>query len=128
MTQRERRWFVQSMATRLTIQAREAGFEVVRVEQLRSNRWLLTARDGNGQVVFIMAQQRPLIGSSDVQDLAEVLQLSRQGAGFLLAVDGAFSPEARRTAAELRRHQIHLCTALPANQIAPAGHPALETA
>ena len=111
-------------ATELTRQARDAGYEVVQCEQLRANRWLLRLKDTTGELVLLMAQQRSLLTSADVQDLAELLYLYRCASGMLLAIDGTFSAEARRTATELRRGTIHLCTDLvrtDAAQAAPTG-------
>lgn len=115
-------------AAALTAQVREAGYALVRIEQLRSNRWLLTVRDAEGAQRLVLAQCRPLISSADVHDLAELLRLRRVGGGFLLAIGGSFSPEARRAAAEQRSHQIFLCNQLPARNGPPQGLPALETA
>lgn len=114
---------VHPMAAELTRQARAAGYTVGRIEQLRTNRWLLKLTDAQGAVCMALAQQRPLVTAADVQDLAELLSLQRCPNGILLAVDGAFSPEARRTAAELRRQTIQLCTALPptGEQVLPQG-------
>lgn len=117
-----------TMTARLAGQAREAGYEVVRSEQLRSNRWLLTLRDDDGALALLMVQQRPLLTAADVQDLAELLQCARAARGMLLALDGGFSPEARRTAVELRRRPIQLCTALPPSSQALKAPGALETA
>jgi hypothetical protein len=100
-------------AAELTRQAREAGYTLVRIEQLRTNRWLLTLTDAHGAPWIALAQQRPLVTAADVQDLADMLSLQRCPNGLLLALGGRFSPEARRTAAELCRQAIHLCTALP---------------
>jgi hypothetical protein len=99
-------------ATHLSTMVREAGYQLIRIEQLRTNRWLLLAESPEGKVL-ILAQQRPLIGASDVQDLAEQLRLTPVGIGYLLAMGGRFSPEAQRTAAELRQPQIVLCGSLP---------------
>lgn len=104
---------MQPTAARLAARAREAGYEVARVEQLRTNRWLLTLRDGDGAATLLMVQQRPIVTAADVQDLAELLQCARVPRGLLLAYEGSFSPEARRTAVELRRRPIQLCTELP---------------
>ena len=111
---------VHPTAAELTRQARAAGYTVVRVEQMRTNRWVLTLTDAQGAACLMLAQQRPLISAADVQDLAELLSLQRCPNGMLLAVGGTFSPEARRTAAELRRQTIQLCTDLP-----PTGEQAL---
>lgn len=117
---------VHPSAAELARQARAVGYTVVRVEQLRTNRWLLTLTDAQGALWLALAQQRPLIGAADVQDLAELLSLQRCPQGFLLAMGGTFSPEARRTVGELRRQTIHLCTALPptGEQALPQGRPA----
>jgi hypothetical protein len=104
-------------ATALTATVREAGYQIVRIERLRATRWLIAVDSPEGRAL-IMAQERPLIGASDVQDLAEQLRLGRADVGYLLAVGGRFSPEAQRTAAELRTPRIVLCGKLP-----PAGQP-----
>ena len=41
--------------------ARDAGYRVVVIERLRSNRWLVTLVDGDGHTVLVLAQARPLI-------------------------------------------------------------------
>ncbi|NTV63871.1 MAG: hypothetical protein HGA65_10080, partial [Oscillochloris sp.] len=74
-----------STATTLSTSVREAGYQVVRIEQLRANRWLLVAGAPDGRVL-ILAQRRPLISASDVQDLAEQLRLGRYPLGYLLAL------------------------------------------
>jgi hypothetical protein len=93
--------------------ARDAGYRVTGIEQLRSNRWLLTLSDGNGCTILVLAQARPLIGSADVQDLWELVRLRNPAIGVLLALDGGFSPAAHHTCAELRDRRLHLCTSLP---------------
>jgi hypothetical protein len=95
------------------------------VEQVRSNRWLLTLKDTNEAIILALVQQRPLVSSADVQDLAELLHLRRSDRGILLALGGRFSSDAQRTAHELRQKQIHLCTSLPANPAIPHMQPAL---
>ena len=62
--------------------ARDAGYRVVVIERLRSNRWLVTLVDGDGHTVLVLAQARPLIGSADVQDLAEFVRLRNPTMGF----------------------------------------------
>ncbi|MEI7643887.1 MAG: hypothetical protein WCJ55_06370 [Chloroflexales bacterium] len=99
-------------AIHLSAMVRDAGYHLICIEQLRANRWLLLAESPEGEVL-ILAQQRPLISACDVQDLAELLRLSHANTGYLLAVDGRFSPEAQRTAAELSQPQIVLCGSLP---------------
>lgn len=99
-------------AINLSTIVREAGYQLVRIEQLRANRWLIIADAPDGRLL-ILAQQRPLIGASDVQDLAEQLRLARFPLGYLLGLDGRFSPEAQRTAAELRYPRIVLCGKIP---------------
>jgi hypothetical protein len=103
---------METRTTDLPSLVREAGYQLVRLEQLRTNRWLIVADSDDGRVL-ILAQQRPLISAADVQDLAEQLRLSRIPIGYLLAMDGRFSPEAQRTAAELRQPQIVLCGKIP---------------
>lgn len=99
--------------TELVRQARAAGYTVVRTEQLRTNRWMLLLNDVNAEPLLVLAQQRALISSADVHDLAELLRLQRYPKGFLLAVGGTFSAEARRTVGEIRPQTILLGTALP---------------
>ncbi|MCS7291235.1 MAG: hypothetical protein NZ699_19120 [Roseiflexus sp.] len=101
--------------------AREAGYRVIGIEQLRSNRWLLTLSDGDGRTILVLAQARSLISSADVQDLWELVRLRNPAIGILLALDGSFSPGAHQTCAELRDRRLHLCTSLP-----PAAVPAIE--
>lgn len=119
---------MQVTTAKLTAQVREAGYEVVRCEQLRTNRWLVTARDSEGQTILIMAQQRALVSSADVQDLVEQLQCRRCEKGMLLAIDGNFSNEAWHTATELRRWSLQLCLSLAPSGSAVAGRVRLETA
>lgn len=93
--------------------ARKAGYHVDEVEQLRPNRWLLTLTDGTGARVMLMIQARPLIGSSDVQDLAEIMRLRQAAGAILLAYGGDFTPAAQRTLTELGDARLRLCTTLP---------------
>lgn len=112
----------------LLAQVREAGYELVQAEQPRPNRWLLLLRAPDRELVLVLAQQRPLVGAADVQDLAEALRLRRLPIGVLLALGGRFSAEAQRTAQELRQARIHLALALPPASSAPARAGILETA
>lgn len=93
--------------------AREAGYRVTGIEQLRSNRWLLTLSDSDERTILVLAQARPLIGAADVQDLWELVRLRNPATGILLAIEGVFSPAAQHTCAELRDRRLHLCTSLP---------------
>jgi len=93
--------------------ARNTGYRVIVTERLRSNRWLVTLVDGDGHTVLVLAQARPLIGSADVQDLAEFVRLRNPTMGILLAIGSVFSASAHHTCAELRDRRLHLCTALP---------------
>jgi hypothetical protein len=97
----------------LTQVARQSGYHVVAVEQLRSNRWLLTLNDEAGSVILALIQARPLVSASDVQDMAEIVRLRRPERGFLVAYGGSFSAAAQRTFAELASSRLKLCTALP---------------
>ncbi|MCG8352629.1 MAG: hypothetical protein MI924_33095 [Chloroflexales bacterium] len=108
-------------------QARESGYHVQRVEQLRTNRWLLTVTDSTGATVLILVQKRLLINSADVQDLAELLRLGRYQQGILLVIDGTFSPASHRTAHELSITRISLCTALPKVSPPPQMTPLFES-
>ncbi len=113
--------------TNIVAQAQETGYQVEKVEQVRSNRWLLTLKDSSNAIILALVQQRPLVSSADVQDLAELLHLRRSDRGILLALGGRFSADAQRTAHELRQTQIHLCTSLPANPSVPQMQPAFES-
>lgn len=110
------------VVTRLLLEARTLGYQVVQHEQLRPNRWLLLLKDPNETQLLVLVQQRPLIASADVQDLAELLQLRRVERGYLVALGGAFSAFAQRTALEFGLGRITLCTQLPA-----VGRPATPT-
>ncbi|MFV9503646.1 MAG: hypothetical protein AB4911_03685 [Oscillochloridaceae bacterium umkhey_bin13] len=111
----------------LVIQARALGYDSSSVEQLRSNRWLLTLRTPDGTTLLVLAQRRPLILAADVHDLIDLLRLRRINTGFLLAVEGRFSAEALRIAQDLRSLRLQLGTDLPpAFRNAPSG--SLETA
>jgi hypothetical protein len=94
-------------------QAQRCGYHVVSAEQLRPNRWLLHLLDGDGAATLVIVQARPLVGAADVQDLAEIVRLRGPRHGILLAHQGAFSPAAQRTLAELGDHRLQLCIALP---------------
>jgi hypothetical protein len=101
-------------STRDLIQlAKEAGYQVIAAQQLRTNRWLLELSDGSGAATLALIQARPLIGAADVQDLAELVRLRRPLRGILLAYGGSFSAAAQRTLSELRDDRLRLCTALP---------------
>jgi hypothetical protein len=101
--------------------AHAAGYEIVATQQLRANRWLFMLTDASGATTLVLIQARPLISSSDVQDLAELARLRRPTRGILLAYGGAFSPAAQRTLAEMADERLRLCTALP-----PAAQPDSE--
>lgn len=101
--------------------ARQAGYRVASVERLRHNRWLLTLADKANTITLVLAQARPLIGSADVQDLAEFARLRRPDTAVLLAIGGAFSPNAHLTLSELRDRRMQLCTDLP-----PAAAPMVD--
>lgn len=121
------RWVVHAVLAELVSQAREAGYQVQQTEQLRTNRWTLSLTDAAGATLLVLAQHRPLITAADVQDLAELLRLGQFAYGVLLAVGGAFSPVAQRTAAELNTKTIYLWTAFPPAPTAPRVAPAFET-
>jgi hypothetical protein len=86
----------------------------------RPNRWLLTLREPSEAEVVLLVQARPLLTSTDVHDLAELVRLRRPQRGILLAYAGAFTADARRTATELADERLKLCTALPAAQEYPS--------
>jgi hypothetical protein len=93
--------------------AQAAGYQVVAVQQLRANRWLLALSDDTGAATLTLIQARPLISAADVQDLAELVRLRRPSRGILLAYNGVFSPAAQRTLAEMGDERLRLCTTLP---------------
>ncbi|MFN8569485.1 MAG: hypothetical protein U0Z44_18620 [Kouleothrix sp.] len=99
--------------------ARQAGYEVIGEQQIRTNRWLLTLRDAEHAELLVLVQARRLVVAADVQDLAELVQLRRASRGILLVYGGTFSPAAQRTLAELPGAPLQLCGALP-----PAAPPA----
>jgi hypothetical protein len=115
-------------SAQMAARAREAGYETLSVEQPRPNRWLLTLRTPEGETLLVLAQRRPLVVAADVHDLAELLRLRRLPSGFLLAVEGRFSPEALRAAQELRRARLSLGVELPPASQAPVRAGTLETA
>lgn len=108
--------------------ARRLGYQVITAEQLRATRCLLVLAEPSGQPFAVLVQRRALITAADVQDFAEILFLRRLTRGLLIAVDGVFSNEARRTAQELRHVSMTLATDLPpASTIAAAGlNPAVD--
>lgn len=116
-----------SPTAQLIAQIRKAGYEALRAEQPRPNRWVVELRTPEGASALALAQRRPLIGAADVHDLAELMRLRRQSLGYLLALDGRFSAEAHQAAHEQRHVRIQLCTALPSPGAA-AGIAALEPA
>ena len=105
---------MQLPSTRDLVQmAQSAGYQIIATQQLRSNRWLLMLSDSTSATTLALIQARPLIGASDVQDLAELTRLRRPGRAFLLAYGGAFSSAAQRTLAEMGDERLRLCTTLP---------------
>src|SRR5215212_6731918 len=89
-------------STRDLIQmAQSAGYQIVATQQLRSNRWLFMLSDASGATTLALIQFRPLIGASDVQDLAELTRLRQPTRAILLAYGGTFSPAAQRTLTEM---------------------------
>jgi len=98
---------------KLVHKARQAGYQVVKAQQVRANRWFLTLQDSNGATLLVLVQSRPLIVSADVQDLAELVRLQHGARGLLWAYNGSFSPAAQRTLAELSDTRLRFCTALP---------------
>ena len=94
-------------------QARAAGYEVIEMEQMRPNRWLMMLREPGGETSITLVQQRSLVGATDVQDLADLLRLRQAKHGILLALDGRFSAIAHHTVRELRDIDILLCTTFP---------------
>ena len=97
----------------LVHKAHQAGYQIVKAQQVRANRWFLTLQDSNGATLLVLVQSRPLIVSADVQDLAEVVRLQHGARGLLWAYDGSFSPAAQRTLAELSDTRLRFCMALP---------------
>lgn len=94
-------------------EAHQAGYEVLAVEQMRANRWVLTLRDEARRTILVLVQARALISSADVADLAVLTQLRRPDRGLLLAYGGTFSPSATRTLNELSNGRLQLCRAFP---------------
>lgn len=92
---------------------RAAGYRLLASEQLRANRWLLTARTPCGQSIAILVQARALIGEADAQDLAEFVRVRCLDQGILLAKDGKASPHALRALRELGSNYLQICTSLP---------------
>jgi len=97
----------------LVSKAHQAGYQIIKAQQVRPNRWLLTLKDSNGATLLVLIQSRPLIVSADVQDLAELVRLQHGARGLLWAYDGSLSPAAQRTLAELSDTRLQFCTALP---------------
>jgi hypothetical protein len=97
----------------LVYKARQAGYQIAEVQQVRANRWLLTLKDSNDATLLVLVQARPLIISADVQDLAELVRLRRGTRGLLWAYDGSFSSVAQRTLTELSDTRLRFCTTLP---------------
>jgi hypothetical protein len=97
----------------LTQLARKAGYDVLSIEQLRPNRWLLTLAQPQASPVLAMFQIRPLVGAADVMDLGDLVGLRRAAYGILIAHNGVFSASAQQTHKELRALKLHLCTSLP---------------
>ncbi|MCU0490305.1 MAG: hypothetical protein MUD01_01760 [Chloroflexaceae bacterium] len=120
-----------AQTARIATQARDAGFQVAEIEQLRYNRWLLLLHTTAGERILALVQQRPLLTSNDVHDLAELMALRRPTAGLLVALDGHFSPTAQRSARELGLSNLTLSVGFPSapasTAAAPAAAPALET-
>jgi hypothetical protein len=103
-------------------QAQQAGYRVIQAEQLRANRWLLMLQYAE-TTLLVLVQARPLIGATDVQDLADLVALRRAHQGILLAHAGTFSPPAVRTQAEIGGNRLRLVTVLPP---APPTEPGLQ--
>jgi hypothetical protein len=78
-----------------------AGYKVLVIEHPRSRRWLLTLQDSAGAISLLIAQSRPLIGATDVLDLADLVRVRRVASGILWAYDGRINPAAQRTSAEI---------------------------
>jgi hypothetical protein len=97
----------------LTQLARSAGYHLIELTQLRANRWLMLLSAPSGEQTLVMVQARPLVGATDVQDLAEVVRLRRPTHSILLALGGAFSVAAQQTVIELGEPRMRLCTVLP---------------
>lgn len=100
--------------------AQQAGYRVQQAEQLRANRWLLTLAHAD-LTILMLVQARPLVGATDVQDLADLVALRRAHQGILLAHGGSFSPSALRTQAEIGQSRLHLLTSLPTITPAESG-------
>jgi len=112
----------------LTQLARSAGYQVMELVQLRANRWLMTLAAPGGEITLVMVQARPLVGATDVQDLAEVVRLRRPAHSVLLALGGTFSVAAQQTLIELGEPRMRLCTVLPSIKSDVIDLPVLGTA
>jgi len=99
--------------SQLTAIIRQSNYHIIGCEQTRSTRWIFILRDTNGDIVILMVQTRPIVGASDVQDLAELVQLQRANRGFLWAYYGSFSKSALQTRMELGSVTLSLINDLP---------------
>lgn len=88
---------------------RQAGYDVLKVEQLRTNRWVLTLRDETKRVILVLVQARLLVSSADVHDLADLVRLRRPDRGVLLAYGGSLSPAAQGALKELNDQRLRFC-------------------
>lgn len=95
-------------------QIHRAGYQILSVEHTRAGRWLFTVQNHLSGPMLLIVQARSWVGSSDVQDLDEVLRVRRYTRGMLWAYDGRFTQAAWRTCAELGAESLTLCTELPA--------------
>ncbi|MBC8160249.1 MAG: hypothetical protein H7Z42_03435 [Roseiflexaceae bacterium] len=101
---------------------RASGYQLLSSEQLRTNRWLLVARDTAGQRIAILVQLRALIGESDVRDLAELVQIRQFDAGILLIYGASLSAYAQRALVEVGFGRLRACASLPpAHSVDPSG-------
>jgi hypothetical protein len=74
---------------------------------------VFTVQNGDATPMLMIVQAPPLIGSSDVQDLEELVRVRRYAHGLVWAYDGNFSQAASRTCAEFGSTNLTLCTVLP---------------
>jgi hypothetical protein len=90
-----------------------AGYHILSIEHTRLGRWLFAVQCHHDAPILLLVQARSWIGSSDVQDLDEIVRVRRYSHGMLWAYDGRFTQAARRTCAELGAESLTLCTELP---------------
>lgn len=87
----------------------QAGYDVLKIEQLRANRWVITLQDETKHIILVLVQARLLVSSADVHDLADLVRLRRPDRGVLLAYGGNLSPAAQGALKELNDQLLRFC-------------------